>query len=889
MKYLRRLAVIAAVCKPVARARHPFLLFVLALLVLAACSTQKDAFLNRTFHGLVSRDNGWFNANERLKEAVAAMEKAYADDFDQVLPVFIYGTEEQSKAMVPELEVCIEKCAVIIDRHSMEFGGKEKNAWVDDAYYVLGRCHFYKRSYIEAERTFDFIARRYKGQDRQFDAKLWQARTAIQLEQYAKAQSSLDELRNMKELPKQFRHDLLSAVQADLDIHRGKVDDAIINLERAVQIADSKKERIRWSFILAQLYQLKGQEDKAIAQYNKVTRMSPPYEIGFHAQIFQALALDRGNTKGIRQKLRRMLRDDKHVDHFDMIHYALAELDLKENNDSSAMVELRTSARVSTTDVRQKAKSFLKLADLYFDDKHYRDAQAYYDSTATLLYPEHVRYEEVTTRAEVLGELVEQLTIIAREDSLQAFAALDTEEQERRVRRLIREREREEEEREAAEALARETPVNPDAPKPEPGGGTTGWYFYNPTQLGRGLAEFKKKWGNRPNEDNWRRKDKSGSAMQEVVDEEPEEGEDGEKPLAEGEPEWKDPANYLKDIPKDSVSLAASNGRVCEALYVSGMIYKEKLKDTDNAIESFEVLNGRFEDCRFTPEAHYQLYRIYLEKEKTGNFMDFGGASSQRYADIILERWPDSEFARLVRNPDQLQADELRHRAEVTAYEDLYQRFRDGYYVPVITGCEQVIVSEPENHLLPKYHLLKAMAVGGMREMAAFRNALNAVVTKFPGTDEAKAAADILANLDKQALDTPKGQPITDPEANAFTVEQGQHYFVLVYPIGDGDINGVKTAISDFNQANFRNVPIQITNSILDPQHQVIMLSMFETKEKAMAYYDLFRGNTEQLVGINDQNYATFTISPTNYQRFYSSKDLDGYTAFFSENYLKTK
>ncbi|HEX2617388.1 MAG TPA: tetratricopeptide repeat protein, partial [Flavobacteriales bacterium] len=315
------------------RRRLPFLLFGAFALLLVACSTEKDAFLNRTFHRLVARDNYWFNANEKLKESVEAMEKAYVDDFDEVLPVFIYGSEEQAKALVPDMEKCIEKCVTVIDRHSMDIGGKEKNTWVDDAYFVIGRAHFYKRAYFDAERTFDYIGRRYKGQNRQMEAKLWLARTAIQVEQYSKAQSALDEIKNQKELPRHFPHDQLSAVQADLDLHRGKVDDAITSLEHAVEIADKKKDRVRWSFILAQLYQMKGMEDKAIAQYNKVARMKPPYEMGFHAQIFQALAFDRGDSKGLRTKLRRLLRDEKNVDHFDMIHYALAELDLKENKD----------------------------------------------------------------------------------------------------------------------------------------------------------------------------------------------------------------------------------------------------------------------------------------------------------------------------------------------------------------------------------------------------------------------------------------------------------------------------------------------------------------------------------------------------------------------------
>ena len=35
------------------------------------------------------------------------------------------------------------------------------------------------------------------------------------------------------------------------------------------------------------------------------------------------------------------------------------------------------------------------------------------------------------------------------------------------------------------------------------------WYLYNVTALNYGRSEFLKKWGNRPLEDNWRRKNKS--------------------------------------------------------------------------------------------------------------------------------------------------------------------------------------------------------------------------------------------------------------------------------------------------------------------------------------------------------------------------------------------
>lgn len=875
------------------RMRRPairFLLPLLAIWLVASCSTRKDAFLNRTFHGLVTRDNSWFNANTKLQETVADMQKAYVDDYDQVLPIFVVGTEDQAKSIVPTMEECIEKCATVIDRNSMEFDGKEKNKWIDDAWFVIGQSHFYKRSYLDAERTFDYIGRRYKGQDKQMEAKIWLARTAVQLEQYAKAQSVLDEIKGQKVLPKNFQHDQLSAVQADVDLKRGKVDDAILSLEHAVDITKVKKDRIRWTYILAQLYQAKGLDDKAIATYGRVTRMGAPYEMDFQAQVQQALAFDRGDSKKLRQKLVRMLRDEKNVDHYDMIHYAVADLDLKENKPADAIAQLKQSTKVSTTDTRQKAKSFLKLADLYFDDKKYPDAQHYYDSTTTVLAETHPRFEEVKTRADVLGDLVDQLDIIDREDSLQAFAKLDPEEREKRVKELIRDRERQEEQEKQEADDARELIANNPAPQADQGTPAAGgaWYFYNPVQISRGLSDFKKKWGNRPNDDDWRRTDKSGSALVDVAEETgPDSAVAPSSLSAAGEPAWKDPSNYLKDIPETPAMLDSSNSRICKALYLTGMIYKEKLKDVDNAIESFQVLNDRFEDCRYTPESNYQLYRIYLAKEADGNFMDFGGASSKHYAEVIMERWPGSEFARLVQNPDQLQADQAAKSAESQAYDELYAQFRQGAYNGVIVTANGVLEQQPRNHLRPKYALLKAMAIGGLHLTGPFREALARVSADFLGTDEAKAAEAILANLRKS--DQPQA-PVETPQVKAeYSEAAGDHFVVFMVPDTAKSIADIKAAISDFNKQYFRNTPMEVSASIWDPHTQVVLIRLFQTKEKAMDYYSLFETDAGVLKGINDQGYPLFAISSGNYTQFYTKKDEEGYVGFFERNYLGNK
>ena len=207
MKYLRRIVVIEA--GPVHSVRtYPlqFAFLICVAVIISGCSQEKDAFLNRTYHRLTARDNGWFNANEKLKEIVTSSEDGYNDDYDQVLPLFVYGTNDQAKAAMPDLEKCIDKCSLVIERHKMDIEGEEKNNWIDDAYFVIAKSQFYKRNYSEAERGFEYISRKYKGENKQLESSIWVARTAIQLEQYAKAQSALDKVKEEKKLPKKFDH-----------------------------------------------------------------------------------------------------------------------------------------------------------------------------------------------------------------------------------------------------------------------------------------------------------------------------------------------------------------------------------------------------------------------------------------------------------------------------------------------------------------------------------------------------------------------------------------------------------------------------------------------------------------------------------------------------------
>ncbi len=84
-------------------------------------------------------------------------------------------------------------------------------------------------------------------------------------------------------------------MQAELDLKRGKVDDAIIALgDMPSRMHGTKRERVRWAFILAQLYQLKGKEEKAIKQFAAVVQDEPALRNGVPCADLPSTRLQQG-------------------------------------------------------------------------------------------------------------------------------------------------------------------------------------------------------------------------------------------------------------------------------------------------------------------------------------------------------------------------------------------------------------------------------------------------------------------------------------------------------------------------------------------------------------------------------------------------------------------
>src|SRR6187549_3815956 len=103
-----------------------------------SCSVKKNNIFSREFHKTLAHYNGYFNAREKVKEGAKTLYDGQIDRYDRILSVFKYGDETMAKSVFPVMDEAIKKVSIVIQRHSMEIDGKERNTWIEDCYMIIG-------------------------------------------------------------------------------------------------------------------------------------------------------------------------------------------------------------------------------------------------------------------------------------------------------------------------------------------------------------------------------------------------------------------------------------------------------------------------------------------------------------------------------------------------------------------------------------------------------------------------------------------------------------------------------------------------------------------------------------------------------------------------------
>ncbi|MBN1340909.1 MAG: tetratricopeptide repeat protein, partial [Bacteroidales bacterium] len=861
-----------------------------------SCSTKKNTFTRRVFHNLTGHYNTYWNGNESFRQGVRQLNSTVQDNYNKILPVFNYGTDAEAQGLNSQMDRAIEKASINIQRHSMYFNRKEYVKWIDDSYLMIGKAYFYKHEYNKARRTFEFVMNEYKGNAITYESTLWLANSLIRLKKYNRAQSIMDNLQNdinkNLKIPRKVV-EFLPLMKADLFISQEKFSQAKSQLETALYYRYDKNLSARIRFILGQINQKEGEFYIASDYYLQVIKKNPAYVMAFNAGINLAQCYDTryGDSKQIEKKLVKMLKEDKNKDFRDQIYFALADIAFKNSNDTLAIDYLRLSVASGLTNNYQKSKSSLMLGDLFFERQEYELSQAYYDTAMQVLPQDYPNYKQIEAKTTYLTELVSHLIVIKTEDSLQYVASLGEDERNALIDKIIEDKKIEEERlKEEEELMAMSTSnlnnmnrggLSGGPPMGSPTG-TGNWYFYNPAALSQGFTEFTKKWGRRKLEDNWRLSNKKAAF---TPDENLIAGDSltGDSTMIVSTDPFKR-ETYLQYLPLTEEKMAGSNDRIKDALYNLGFIYKDKLNNMPRSVESFEKLISRFPDNPHLLETYYHLYRLHTG---LGNF-----ETAEQYKNLIIEKYPDSDYARLLLDPDYFRELEARKNLALSLYRETWDAFEAGQYYTVIANSNRAFetFSEP-GHIFPKFAYLRALAIGKVDVTDSLTASLETLLVKYPDSDVAPLAQNIVAYLKGPPADTNDVQPdqpetIYDLSIYKFRPSSG-HFFTLVTDDAKVNIEALKVKISDFNSKYYSIENLSITNVILSGNTHLIMSGNFENAEKAMLYYNMILKNEYVFSSLSGEDYDAFVLSQENYPVFYKDKDIDKYIAFFAEKYLK--
>ena len=854
----------------------------------------------RGWHNMNARYNGYFYSKENLKESVKKVEKANKDDFTKMLPLFVYPDNESSKNFYNDFDNTIKKSSVVIQRHVI-MNPRSKleipNAcrWIDENYLLIGQSHLYKRDLFSALEAFEYVSKIYPQPKAKYAGKIWMIRTDNEIGSYSLSEELMDEIRSAKDFPRERIYEREFALaSADLYIKREDYTQAIKQLTKGIALTRNKLAKARYIYILGQLYEKQGDTQKASMYYSMVPKLHPSYDMAFSAQIKRArfYNIGQGDSKRIKKQLMKMWRDDKNKDYLDQIYYALAEIAYKEGDVRSALDYLSSSIKESVSNNSQKALSYLKKGDIYFDRPDYKRAQANYDSALAILPKDYPDFKNLEAKKNSLTALVYNLNVISYEDSVQALARMSESQRNQSIDRMIKQMEEDEKKAEENSRLEKEqvlsaTPVS-GRPVSPASGSSSSWYFYNAATVSFGKSAFTKLWGARKLEDNWRRREKEMALASEETDNNAQSSDSlqskkNESANTVASAKGKSREEYLKNVPLTPDSMQASDNRILEAYYNAGNIYKEQLMNNQKSVETMEELLKRFPDNKHQSSTYYQLYRTFLVMKNQGK--------SDYYKNLLLTKYPESEYAKLIRNPDYAK-DVNASKSEVERfYSETYQLYTEGKYTEALANCGKAEEQHSKSYLMPQFAFLKALCIGRTQDINAFESALTQVVIKYPKSPVKERAQELLEVIKKQknpaSSSSQKDSSSVNREQKSKFVfnESGEYYWVLIVENGKGNIENFKVKLSKLNMDSISTKNIAVSDIFLDNAHQLISVKPFNGKTEAMEYYDFMKSRNDVYTDLNQGSYQSFIISAENFTTFYKEKNINEYALFFRQNY----
>ena len=925
-----------------------------------------------------SHYNFFFNANNKLNHVIERAKLSNKDDYANILSFYPYSLDNTA-SQKSELDSVIYKSTAGILLHDL------RSEWVDNFYMLIGKSYFLKKDFDSAALTFQFInynlfprTKKDDGYNKivgsnegmsgsgsvsiadkekrnivqkiftqpasRNDALIWQIRTFTEQKEYGDAAGLISILQNDKNLPARLKNDL-EEVTSYWFFSQNNFDSSAVHLQKALSNADTKDDKSRWEYLLAQMFEVTGKFDEASEYYLKAAHQTSNPILDIYARLSEAKMLrNTGNFKELDNtilNLLKMAKKDKYEPFRDIIYYSTGQLSLQKPDTSNGIIYYNKSVSYNNLESGYKDKSFFQLANIAFKQQRYKDAYAFYDSLSVAGNKTTQELSLIEDRKELLSRLVPKLILIEREDSLQMLAAMPSAERDVLIKKMVKKYRKENGLKEEDEFAGNTLITFADRNK-EPvdlfkaaAANTGEWYFYNASLKSKGFNEFKSKWGKRTNVDNWRRKTAIDANANNSVN-----------GLSSLDPNAPDPGNkktgtdgvvkstdysfdgLMAELPLSKEKIDLSNVVIAANLYEAAQIFQNELQDYEQAIALYEDFLKRFPSHVKIPDVYFGLAYCY---NKIGN-----SAKASLYSNLLKTNFSGSDATKVLLNPSLLKKGEK--NPEVTArYESVYNMFVEGNFEQATKAKKKADSTYGNNYWSPQLLYIEAVylikerqdsaAISVLKNIESLyststlkpkattlisvlqrRNEIEKYLTDLQVTrvaDDQIVIADNKIPVVVKAPVKPAEVKMTAPvlvksimsdtikipsiyKNKSFTLSPEQpHYVAMILDKVDAVyVNEAKNAFVRFNKESMATINISIAKDTIDAARSLLLFQPFANAAEAMKYFDkIKKASSSEVSWLQPSKYSFIIISNDNLMLLKTNKDISSYKQLLNSNF----
>lgn len=711
------------------------LIILLVGLTILGCSQFSNSPTSKAWHNLNAKYNASIDASDYYRYALHKIDSTYLNDFSRTLPILPGIDSNHTVVSKPELDEVIRLTSLVAERHS-------NSKHVDDSYLLLGKARLYQEDFLNAIEVFKYLNSNPKREESRHAALIWLMRAYMENKEINKA-TEVSELVKQFNLSKTNKADYF-LIQAAFHQRQGENALAVVFLEEALKYMKKSTRKARAHFIAGQLYRDLGRGSLARTNWKKVMKNKPTYELEFNTGI-ELLMLSSDLGANANATFAKMLEDRKNTDLKDKIYYKMGQVKEEKGLYREAVKDYSSSVQISN-DATQKANAYLRIAEIYYGKlQNYELAASYYDSTLSHMNQRMPDYDKVSEKAKSLASFVQYQKVLVKEDSLQKLAAMNPLALEQKLEEIISEEEKKEkrlsEEAKALEEANKRKAISGNSAS----SGSSQWFFYDQVKLTQARAEFIREWGNRPLEDNWRRKDKELGiisfqvqkgvvGVDDVVDnQEEEKAKEEAKRLAEFEAKKQ---AMLSKVPTGPQAIAMSKLRQEEAYYQIGKIYRLQFNEIEKAKETFSILLNKFPDSKYEQEVLY--FMALMADNKIAN----------PYKTALIDKYPLSSYARQLKRGEVNITAGTESNAQ-KAYTDLFNEYKAGNFATALEMANKALYDYTGTALEDKIAMMRILLLSKNNKNNEYRIALMDFIRSYPSSDLKPRVTDMLAALTK--------------------------------------------------------------------------------------------------------------------------------------------